>query len=74
MPLYLQQYHNKRYDINDFSDISIVNQNISTIRQGISIYRQRLIIVATYIKRRLSKISFWTVFFYSLLNFHCIYN
>ncbi|QCC43686.1 hypothetical protein C3Y97_17545 [Bacillus sp. DU-106] len=32
-------YHNVQY-INDFSNISITNQIISTIRQAISIYRQ----------------------------------
>ncbi|TFZ09715.1 hypothetical protein C6Y54_27420 [Bacillus cereus] len=32
-------YHNVQY-INDFSNISIINQIISTIRQAISTYRQ----------------------------------
>ncbi len=39
--------------INDFAIISIITQNISTIRQGISIYRQKTPIPFLYTKRLL---------------------
>lgn len=39
--------------INDFSNISIITYNISTIRQRISIYRQKTPIPFLYTKRLL---------------------
>ncbi|PEZ88269.1 hypothetical protein CN374_15880 [Bacillus cereus] len=43
--------------INDFSNISIINYNISTVRHEISIYRQRLKITVLHKERDCSKLN-----------------